>query len=241
MGETARAAMAAGGRVIGVIPSHLNTKERAYHEVELRVVETMHERKQTMADLADGFIALPGGLGTFDELFEILTWNQIGLHGKPVGLLNVAGYFDALLRRDRAGGAGRLRAADRAVENPGRAHPARPPRRDGRVRRGVGNRPLVPYAFGFIGGRARASIIEAKPHFACEPSQNGLFADWPQRHRPMASRPARSNDFPVSSTISKSPSTRMEPLFFTMILVAAMGFLALVDVREPAMISDLAR
>lgn len=97
MGETARAAKAAGGRVIGVIPSHLNTKERAYHEVELRVVETMHERKQTMADLADGFIALPGGLGTFDELFEILTWNQIGLHGKPVGLLNVAGYFDALL------------------------------------------------------------------------------------------------------------------------------------------------
>ena len=97
MGETARAALAAGGRVIGVIPRHLNTRERAYHEVELRVVETMHERKQTMADLADGFIALPGGLGTFDELFEILTWNQIGLHGKPVGLLNVAGYFNALL------------------------------------------------------------------------------------------------------------------------------------------------
>jgi len=61
------------------------------------VVETMHERKQAMADLADGFIALPGGLGTFDELFEILTWNQIGLHGKPVGLLNVASYFDPLL------------------------------------------------------------------------------------------------------------------------------------------------
>ena len=97
MGETARAAMAGGGRVIGVIPRHLNTKERACHEVELRVVETMHERKRTMADLADGFVALPGGLGTFDELFEILTWNQIGLHGKPVGLLNVAGYFDALL------------------------------------------------------------------------------------------------------------------------------------------------
>jgi uncharacterized protein (TIGR00730 family) len=97
MGETARAAMAAGGRVIGVIPNHLNTSERAYQEVELKVVETMHERKQAMADLADGFIALPGGLGTFDELFEILTWNQIGLHGKPVGVLNVAGYFDPLL------------------------------------------------------------------------------------------------------------------------------------------------
>ena len=97
MGETARAAMDAGGRVIGVIPSHLNTKERAYEAVELRVVKSMHERKQSMADLSDGFIALPGGLGTFDELFEILTWNQIGLHGKPVGLLNVSGYFDPLL------------------------------------------------------------------------------------------------------------------------------------------------
>ena len=97
MGEAARAARALGGRVIGVIPGHLNTRERAYHDVDLRVVDSMHERKQTMADLGDGFMALPGGLGTFDELFEILTWNQIGLHGKPVGLLNVAGYFDALL------------------------------------------------------------------------------------------------------------------------------------------------
>src|ERR1700733_10638534 len=97
MGEAARAAMAAGGRVIGVIPEHLNTKERAYEAVELRVVRTMHERKQLMADLADAFVALPGGLGTFDELFEILTWNQIGLHGKPVGLLNTLGYFDRLL------------------------------------------------------------------------------------------------------------------------------------------------
>ncbi len=97
MGEVARAAIGAGGRVIGVIPTHLNTKERAYYEVELRVVGSMHERKQTLADLADGFIAMPGGLGTFDELFEILTWNQIGLHGKPVGLLNVLAYFDPLL------------------------------------------------------------------------------------------------------------------------------------------------
>ena len=97
MGEMARAAIAAGGRVIGVIPAHLNTAERAYQDAELRVVRTMHERKQMMADLAEGFIALPGGLGTFEELFETLTWNQIGLHGKPVGLLNIAGYFDALL------------------------------------------------------------------------------------------------------------------------------------------------
>ena len=97
MGAAARAAMAAGGRVIGVIPTHLNTRERALDEVDLRVVQSMHERKQLMADLSDAFVALPGGLGTFDELFEILTWNQIGLHNKPVGVLNVAGYFDALL------------------------------------------------------------------------------------------------------------------------------------------------
>ncbi|MEO5762973.1 MAG: TIGR00730 family Rossman fold protein [Vicinamibacteria bacterium] len=97
MGEVARSAMDAGGKVIGVIPTHLNTRERAYDAVDLRVVSSMHERKQTMADLADAFVALPGGLGTFDELFEILTWAQIGLHGKPVGVLNVAGYFDALL------------------------------------------------------------------------------------------------------------------------------------------------
>ena len=97
MGELARAARREGGRVIGVIPGHLNTSERACHEVELRVVDTMHERKQLMADLAEGFIALPGGLGTFDELFEILTWNQIGLHGKPVGILNVGGYFAPFL------------------------------------------------------------------------------------------------------------------------------------------------
>ena len=97
MGETARAALGAGGKVIGVIPTHLNTRERAFDEVELRVVQSMHERKQAMADLSDAFVALPGGLGTFDELFEVLTWNQIGLHNKPVGVLNVAGYFDPLL------------------------------------------------------------------------------------------------------------------------------------------------
>ncbi len=97
MGEIARAVRAGGGQVVGVIPGHLNTLERANHEVELRVVDTMHERKQLMADLSEAFVGLPGGLGTFDELFEILTWNQIGLHGKPVGLLNVEGYFDAFL------------------------------------------------------------------------------------------------------------------------------------------------
>lgn len=99
MGEVARAAVAGGGKVIGVIPEHLNTRERAlFHpSVELRVTRTMHERKMLLAEISDAFVALPGGLGTFDELFEILTWRHIGLHVKPVGVLNVANYFDPFL------------------------------------------------------------------------------------------------------------------------------------------------
>ncbi len=98
MGEIARAVIAGGGEVIGVIPRHLAEKEVAFKGIsDLRLVENMHERKALMADLADAFIALPGGLGTLEEVAEILTWSQLGLHEKPCGLLNVAGYFDALL------------------------------------------------------------------------------------------------------------------------------------------------
>ncbi|MEQ1748618.1 MAG: TIGR00730 family Rossman fold protein [Prosthecobacter sp.] len=98
MGVIADAALAAGGEVIGVIPESLMAKELGHGGVsELRVVRSMHERKQLMVDLSDGFIALPGGFGTLDELFETLTWLQLGFHGKPVGLLNVSGFFDHLL------------------------------------------------------------------------------------------------------------------------------------------------
>lgn len=98
MGAVAEAALTAGGSVIGVIPAALMDKELGHNGVsELHVVRSMHERKQMMADLSDGFIALPGGFGTFDELFETLTWLQLGFHAKPVGLLNVAGFFDELL------------------------------------------------------------------------------------------------------------------------------------------------
>jgi len=98
MGVIADAAMSAGGEVIGVIPESLLAKELGHGGVtELRVVRSMHERKQMMVDLSDGFIALPGGFGTLDELFETLTWLQLTFHGKPVGLLNVAGFFDHLL------------------------------------------------------------------------------------------------------------------------------------------------
>lgn len=98
MGVIADAALAAGGEVIGVIPESLLAKELGHAGVtELRITRSMHERKQMMVDLSDGFIALPGGFGTLDELFETLTWLQLGFHGKPVGLLNVKGFFDHLM------------------------------------------------------------------------------------------------------------------------------------------------
>jgi uncharacterized protein (TIGR00730 family) len=99
MGVLADAALAAGGEVVGVIPQHLVDREIAHRALsELRVVSSMHERKATMAELADGFVVLPGGIGTLEEFFEVWTWGQLGLHVKPYGLLNVDGYFDPLLR-----------------------------------------------------------------------------------------------------------------------------------------------
>jgi uncharacterized protein (TIGR00730 family) len=98
MGILADAALAAGGRVIGVIPQAMVERELAHRGLgELHVVRTMHERKSLMADRAGAFLALPGGFGTADELFEILTWAQLGIHARPVGLLNVTGFFDPLL------------------------------------------------------------------------------------------------------------------------------------------------
>lgn len=98
MGIVANAALAKGGEVIGVITEGLVKLEVAHKGLaDLRVVDSMHERKALMADLSGAFIAMPGGFGTMDELFEILTWSQLGIHAKPVGLLNVAGYYDELL------------------------------------------------------------------------------------------------------------------------------------------------
>lgn len=98
MGVIADAALTAGGKVIGVIPHELATRELLHTGLtDLHVVESMHERKALMAKLSDAFIALPGGFGTLDELFEILTWGQLGQHTKPVGLLNLNGYFNKLL------------------------------------------------------------------------------------------------------------------------------------------------
>ena len=117
MGAIADAALAAGGEVIGVIPEPLVLKEVAHSGLtELRVVKSMHERKAMMADLSDGFIALPGGFGTFDELCEVLTWAQLGLHRKPCGILNAGGYFDSLLQLfDQAVEEQFLRPAHRAM------------------------------------------------------------------------------------------------------------------------------
>ena len=98
MGRLAKACLEAGGEVIGVIPRSLAEMEVADKKISrLLIVDSMHERKAKMAELSDGFIALPGGLGTIEEFFEMLTWAQLGMHRKPCGLLNTAGYFDKLL------------------------------------------------------------------------------------------------------------------------------------------------
>jgi len=117
MGHLARAALENGGEVIGVIPRELYEKKVAFSGLsDLRVVGTMHERKALMAGLADGFMALPGGLGTLEEIFEMITWAQLGLHRKPCGLLNVAGYYSGLLAfLDQVAALGFLDAAHRAM------------------------------------------------------------------------------------------------------------------------------
>ena len=98
MGTVAEATRLAGGRVVGVIPQTLVDKELANQQCdELHIVQTMHERKAMMAERSNAFVALPGGIGTFEELFEVWTWRQLGYHDKPLGLLNVAGYYDGLL------------------------------------------------------------------------------------------------------------------------------------------------
>jgi uncharacterized protein (TIGR00730 family) len=117
MGEVADAALAAGGAVAGVIPQELVARELAHAGLtELHVVRSLHERKALMAELADGFVALPGGFGTLDELMEQLTWSQLGLHAKPVGLLDVAGYWRPLIALARhATEEGFVREADLAA------------------------------------------------------------------------------------------------------------------------------
>lgn len=115
MGAIADAVLAGGGEAIGVIPESLMRKEIAHDGLSaLHVVASMHERKSLMAELADGFVALPGGFGTLEEIIEVITWAQLGFHRKPCGFLNVGGYFDALFQFiEHAVGEGFLRAAHR--------------------------------------------------------------------------------------------------------------------------------
>ena len=117
MGIVADACLQEGGRVIGVIPQALAHKELAHTELtELRIVGSMHERKTVMADLSDAFVALPGGFGTWEEFFEVLTWAQLGIQHKACGLLNVDGYYDPLLdMADRALSEGFVREAHRGL------------------------------------------------------------------------------------------------------------------------------
>jgi uncharacterized protein (TIGR00730 family) len=141
MNVIAEAVLQSGGHVTGVIPNSLVSQEVAHQGLsELRVVHSMHERKALMAELSDGFIALPGGIGTMEEFFEVLSWAQLGLHDKPCGLLNVSGYYDSLIQfLDHAVAQDFIKPKHRALmiveEQPGklldrfdqllRAHPAR--------------------------------------------------------------------------------------------------------------------
>jgi uncharacterized protein (TIGR00730 family) len=117
MGVVADTALAHGGHVIGVIPSAMVAREIAHRGLpDLRIVASMHERKALMASLSDAFIALPGGFGTFEEFCEVVTWTQLGLHGKPCGLLSVAGYYDGLVAQvDRAVSDGFIRPENRQI------------------------------------------------------------------------------------------------------------------------------
>lgn len=117
MGTIADACLAAGGDVVGVMPQALVDKEIAHQGLtELRIVRSMHERKALMADLSDAFIALPGGIGTFEEFLEVATWTQLGLQHKACGLVNIAGYYDGLLSQaDRAVQDGFLRVQHRRM------------------------------------------------------------------------------------------------------------------------------
>lgn len=117
MGVVADAALARGGKVTGVMPEALMAREIGHTALtDLRVVGSMHERKAMMASLADVFIAMPGGFGTFEEFFEVVTWTQLGLHAKPAGLLNVEGFYDPLITfLDRATDAGYIKPPHRAM------------------------------------------------------------------------------------------------------------------------------
>jgi len=117
MGAVADACLEAGGEVIGVIPRALVDAEVAHRGLtELHVVETMHERKAAFTDLSDGFVTIPGGTGTMDELWEAMSWAQLGYHAKPVGLLNVAGFYDGLLQFwEKMGEVGFVRPQHRAI------------------------------------------------------------------------------------------------------------------------------
>jgi uncharacterized protein (TIGR00730 family) len=117
MGALADEVLAGGGRVIGVVPKALEGREAAHRGLtELKVVSSMHEREQAMFDLADAFVAFPGGFGTMEEIIEMLTWKQLGIHGKPVVFANIGGYFDPLLAQfDRAIASGYARAEDKIL------------------------------------------------------------------------------------------------------------------------------
>ena len=200
MGVLADQALAVGGSVVGVIPHGLAARELAHRGVaDMRVVATMHARKALMAELADGFVALPGGIGTFEELLEIATWGQLGIHRKPIGILNVAGYYDPLvaLARPRRGRGLRLGGEPRAPERGRRPSP--PSRPHGGARAPA--RAVVDHAGRSLIARSAVSREPAQRSSAAGASAPAVSAG-PRRRTAPASRAAAGADGTTTGPVS---------------------------------------
>jgi hypothetical protein len=213
MGVVADAALAAGGRVTGVIPTGLVDRELAHPAVtELRIVATLHERKAVMAELADAFLAKPGGLGTLEELAEVLSWAQLGLHAKPIGALDVGGFYGPLLAHlDHAASEGFVSSAPRAADR------GRPPSAAGAPRDlAVARRPRFLERLGtLVPGRsshadARWSLAGHRPPGVTRPTRRDdadVCVDW-SGPRSRASEPAPRSSGSPRPAPSRAPQRR---------------------------------
>ena len=224
MGELADAVQEGGGHVTGIIPQQLIQKEAAHTGIpDLIVVASMHQRKSQMADLSDGFIALPGGIGTLEGYFEILTWGQLGIHAKPCGVLNIAGYFDSSDRVPRPRGAGRVPHPRAPGEDHGGLRPTEAARQPGEVRAAAGGEAdgegRIGRAVGrpdgrYLSSRAKRGIFSGTRGPGEDPSSLALLG------MTVCSPPDR---LPAYSFTARSPSAVFPPVASGVRILRRMG------------------